>query len=323
MRRRDFITLIIGVTGWPLAAHGQPPTPVVGYLSSNRAEAVSKLAEAVRDGLAATGFVEGKGLSIEYQWADRHLERLPALARDLIRRRANVIFAVGSTALRAVESVSYTVPIVAVDLNSDPVEGGMAASFAHPGGNVTGVFLDFAEFSTKWLQLLKDTVLQLSRVAILWDPSTVLEPKRSFESAAVSLKISPELLEVHSPADFDEAFHLASRRSVDAVLVLGSPVFLAMAKNVAALAFDHRLPTFYLASDFPKAGGLMSYGPNLPNTFRQAGVMAGTVLRGTRPADLPIQQPTKFDLVVNLKTAKTLGITIPPNLLVLADEVIE
>lgn len=225
--------------------------------------------------------------------------------------------------LRAVRSATQTIPIVAVDLNSDPVEGGVVASFAHPGGNVTGVFLAFPEFASKWLELLNETIPQFSRIAILWDPTTGSLQKKSVEDAAALLKLSLEVLEVQAPSDFDDAFHSASQRGVDAVLMLGSPLMLVMAQKAADLAIHHNLPVFYWASEFARAGGLMSYGPNLHDTFRQAGVVTAKILQGTKPADLPIERPTRFELVINLKTAKALGMTIPQRLLVAADEVIE
>ena len=325
MRRRDFITLTGGAAmAWPFAAHGQQPTlPVVGYFSTSSADTVSRFVDEFRKGLAVNGFVEGKTVSIEYRWAERHLERLPTLALDLVQRRVNVIFAVGEAVLRAAWSATRTIPIVAADMNSDPVEGGMAASLAHPGGNVTGIFLAFKEFAAKWLDLLKEMIPQLSHVAVLQDPSTGQRQKRSVEGAAEQLKVALELLEVRSPFDLDEAFNLASQRGVDAVLMLGSPLFLVTAKKVADLAISHRLPAFYWASDFARAGGLMTYGPNLPDTFRQAGVMVGKVLQGAKPANIPIELPTKFEMAINVKTAKALGITVPDKLLSTADEVIE
>ena len=325
MRRRDFITLTGGAAmAWPFAAHGQQPTlPVVGYFSTSSADTVPWFVDAFREGLAVSDFIEGKTVSIEYRWAERHLERLPALALDLVQRRVNVIFAVGEAVLRAAWAATRTIPIVAVDLNADPIEGGMAASFAHPGGNVTGIFLAFKEFAAKWLDLLKEIIPQLSRVAILSDPSTGQQQRRSVEVAAEQLKVALEVLEVRSPSDLDEAFNLASQRGVDAVLMLASPLFLVTAKKAADLAISHRLPAFYFASDFARAGGLMTYGPNLPDTFRQAGVMTSKVLYGTKPADLPIELPTKFEMVINLKTAKALRLEIPSRLVITANEVIE
>jgi putative ABC transport system substrate-binding protein len=323
--RRQFIGALGGASlAWPITARAQQPRmPVVGYLSSNRADAVSQFTSPFREGLAAAGFVEDKDVSIEYRWADRNLERVPTLALELIQLRVNVIFAVGHPVLLAVRSVTQTVPIVAVDLNSDPVDSGMAAGLAHPGGNVTGVFLAFPEFATKWLELLKETNPQLSRVAVLWDPSTGPMQQKAVKGAAELLKVPLEFLEVQSPSDFDKAFKAASRRGADAVLMLLSAVTFSMLQKAAELAILHNLPAVSMATDFARAGGLFAYGPDFPGIFRQGGVMTAKVLRGTKPADLPIERPTKFVLVINLKTAKALGLTIPQTLLVAADEVIE
>jgi len=324
MRRREFVALVGAAAAWPLAARAQQAAmPVVGYFSSGRADTASYLAAEFREGLAAAGFVDGKDVSIEYRWADRQLERLPALAVDLVQRRVNVIFAVGRAVLRAVRSSTEIVPIVAVDLESDPVDEGIAASLAHPSGNVTGLFLAFPEFATMWLGVLKETIPQLSRVAVLWDPTTGSMHKKAVEAAAEAPKVSLEVLEVQIPSDVDEAFNAARRSGADAVLMLASPLFQLTRQKAAELAILHKLPTIYVDSEFARAGGLMVYGPNLRGMFRQVGVMTAKVLHGTKPADLPIERPTKFELVINLKTAKTLGLTIPQTLLARADEVIE
>ena len=199
----------------------------------------------------------------------------------------------------------------------------MAASLGRPGGNVTGVFLAFEEVAAKWLELLKEAVPKLSQVAVLWDPSTGLQQKQSVERAAGPLNVTLEILEVRSPSDFDQAFHSASQRSADAVLLLGSSLFYAMMPKIAQLSIGNRLPAFYFVAEFARVGGLMAYGPNIRDSFRQVGVMTGKVLQGIKPADLPIERPTKFNLLINLKTAKALGLTIPDKLLALADEVIE
>jgi putative tryptophan/tyrosine transport system substrate-binding protein len=326
MKRREFLTLIGGAAaGWPVAARGQQSeTRVVGYLNPTRHDPNNPgLMDGFREGLSAIGFIEGKNLSIESRWAELHPERLPALARDLVQRRVDVIFPVGEAALQAVRSVTQTVSIVAADFNSDPVEAGIAASLAHPGGNVTGLFLAFEEVAAKWLELLKDAVPKLSRVAVLWDASTGLQQKQCVERASGPLKVSLEILEVRSPSDYDEAFHLASLRSADAVLMLTSPLSYVMIPKVAQLSIGNRLPAFFWAAEFARAGGLMAYGPNLRDTFRQVGVMTGKVLQGIKPADLPIERPTKFNLLINLKTAKALGLTMPDKLLAFADELIE
>jgi putative tryptophan/tyrosine transport system substrate-binding protein len=325
MRRRDFIFAVGGaVVARPLAARGQQPgTPVVGFLSPLSSDAPAQNIDGFREGLSTTGFVEGKDLAIEYRWAEFHLERLSALARNLVERRVNVIFPVGAAALQAVRSATQTVSIVAGDYNSDPVELGVAASLSRPGGNVTGVFLASPEIATKWLELLKAAIPQLSRIAVLWDPSTGLAQKQSVERASGPLNLSLEILEVRSPSDYDKAFHSASQRSAGAVLTLASPLSYGMNEKIVELSIGHRLPVLFWAAEFARVGGLMAYGPNVHDTFRQVGVMTGKVLQGRKPADLPIERPTKFDLLINLKTAKALGLTIPDKLLALADEVIE
>jgi putative ABC transport system substrate-binding protein len=210
-----------------------------------------------------------------------------------------------------------------LDLESDPVDSGLVASLAHPGGSITGVFLAFPDFATKWLQLLKETIPQLSRVAVLWDPSTGTMQKRSVEGAAEALKVTLQILGVPRPSDLDEAFDSASRGGASGVLMLSSPVIGGNVQKVAELAILHHLPAITLFPDFARAGGLMAYGPSLLGTWRQAGVMIGKVLQGTKPADLPIERPAQFELVINLKTAKALGLKVPLTLQTSADEVID
>jgi putative tryptophan/tyrosine transport system substrate-binding protein len=326
VRRREFITLIGGTAAFlPFAASAQrPDLPLVAYLSFNRADATSQIpAAAAQEGLAAAGFARGKDYSMEYRWADQQLDRMPTLALDLIQRKPTVIFASGNAALQAVWAATRIIPIVAVDLTNDPVEDGMVESFAHPGGNVTGVFQAFPELASKWLQLLKEVQPQLSRVVVLWDHSTGTMQRKSVENAGNLLKVSLDILEVSTPSDFDQAFRAASQRGAGAILMLGSPLGLQAARIIAELGIQHHLPAFYWAANFARAGGLMAYGPNLLDTYRQAGVMTGKVLNGAQPADLPIEQPVKFELIINLRTAKTLGLTIPQTLLISADEVIE
>jgi putative tryptophan/tyrosine transport system substrate-binding protein len=309
---------------WPYVAQAQQTAkPVVGYLSSSSADTTSALTAAFREGLAEAGFVEGKDCSFEYRWADRHLERVPALALDLIQRKVNLVFAVGTVAWRAVRSATSTIPTITVDLNSDPVDSGLVASLAHPGGNISGIFLAFPEFATKYLELLKETTPQLSRVGILWDPSIGSLQKKAVERAAEILKLPLEYLEVQTAPQLDEAFNSAARRGANGMLILNSPLAYVTARKAAELAALHNLPAVSAAADFARAGGLMAYGPNLTVTFRQAGVMSGKVLQGMNPADLPIERPTRFELVINLKAAKALGLTVPNTLLASADEVIE
>jgi putative ABC transport system substrate-binding protein len=255
--------------------------------------------------------------------ADGDPSRFTPLVTEVIASKVDVFFAIGPAMVRAARSATQTIPIVANDLESDPVDAGWAASLSHPGGNITGVFMAFPDFATKWLELLKDALPQLSRVALLWDPSTGSFQKESIEAAAKASKLAAETIEVRTPSDLDGAFNSAKQGGADALVMLSSPLISANVHKEADLAILHNLPVITLFSDFPRAGGLMAYGPDLLGGIRDAGGMIAKVLRGTKPADLPIQRPSKFDLVINRKTAKTLGLTLPNTILALADEVIE
>jgi putative ABC transport system substrate-binding protein len=245
------------------------------------------------------------------------------MVTEVIASKVDVLFAIGPAVVQAARSATQTLPIVANDLESDPVDTGWAASLAHPGGNITGVFMAFPDFATKWLGLLKETNSQLSRIAILWDPSAGLFQKQAIEAAAKASKVTLETMEVRTPSDLDGAFNSAKRGGAEAVIMLSSPLISANVRKEAELAILHNLPVITLFPDFARAGGLMAYGPNLLGAIRDAGGMIAKVLQGRKPADLPIQRPTKFELVINLKTAKALGLTLPNTLLALADEVIE
>lgn len=253
MRRREFILAGGATVVLPRAARPQQPAiPVVGYLSSNRAEKVSYLATEFHDALlGATGFVEGKDVAFEYRYSEQNLDRLPALALDLVARRVNVIFASGNSALRAVRAATQSVPIVAIDLQTDPVEAGFAASLARPGGNVTGIFLAFPELAAKWLELLKEASPQISHVAVLFDPSG-LPQRKSVEDASRRLKVSLEFLDVRALSDLSEAFDTAAQRGVDGVLILDSPLFLTILKTVAELAVQYKLPSLYWLPEFAR-----------------------------------------------------------------------
>jgi putative tryptophan/tyrosine transport system substrate-binding protein len=255
--------------------------------------------------------------------ADGDPSRITPQVTEVVASKVDVLFAIGPAVVRAARSATQTLPIVANDLESDPVDAGWAASLAHPGGNITGVFMAFPDFAAKWLGLLKDTLPQLSRVAILWDPSTGLFQKKAIEAAAKESKVTLETIEVRTPADLDGAFNSAKRGGADALVMLSSPLISANVRKEAELAILHNLPVITLFPDFARAGGLMAYGPNLLGAIRDAGGMVAKVLQGRKPADLPIQRPTKFELVINLKTAKALGLKPSDNFLTLADEIIE
>jgi putative ABC transport system substrate-binding protein len=245
------------------------------------------------------------------------------MAAELVSSNVNLIAAIGPAAVRTAQTATSVIPIVAIDLESDPVSSGFVASIARPGGNITGVFLDFPDFSTKWLEALKEGVPQLSNVAVLWDPATGPTQRNALDVAAKALGLSLTILEVRERADFATAFQSATQQRIGGAVILSSPLVGANTKLLAELAEKHRLPAVTLFSDFARAGGLMAYGPNLLGIFRQCGVISAKILRGAKPAELPIEAPSKFEFVLNLKTAHLLELAMPASILLRADEVIE
>jgi putative tryptophan/tyrosine transport system substrate-binding protein len=306
----------------PLAARAQQAgsVPRIGVVYPGPQAAATPRVQALLDGLRAGGYAQ---VETVLRVANGDPSRITPLLTEVIAAEVDLLFPIGSGTMRAARSATQTLPIVTIDLESDPVATGWAASLAHPGGNITGVFMGFPDFAGKWLELLKETVPKLSHVALLWDPSTALIQKKALEDAAKASKLALETIEVRTPADFDGAFDSAKRGGADALIMASSPLIPPNSHKEVELAIQHNLPAITLLSDFPRAGGLMSYGPNLFAAYRDAGGMIAKVLKGTKPADLPIQRPTKFELVINLKTAKALGLTPPDTLLALADEVIE
>ena len=330
MQRRAFMGVLTGgLLAAPLVAEGQTGRmPHIGFLSGGtaplgRGGRMGHVLQALRDGLAEFGYVEKQNVAIEYRWAEERTERLPALVAELVERRVDVIVTPGPSAIDAAKSVTGTVPIVAIDFESDPVAARYAASFAKPGGNITGVFLDHAELSGKWLDLLKEAVPKLGRVAVLWDTSTPTHQLNAITVAANVLALKIDTLEVRRPNDFEGAFGAAAKIRAQGVVILSSPLLSRHGPELAAAAIAKRLPTISLFREHATGGCLMSYGPSLADGYRRLGSLAGRILKGAKPADLPIEQPTKFELVINLKTAKALGLTIPPSLLARADQVIE
>ncbi|MFZ1093339.1 MAG: ABC transporter substrate-binding protein [Xanthobacteraceae bacterium] len=323
IRRRELVLALGGVAAtWPLAARAQQAgaVPRIGVVYPGPQAGAPPRIQAVLDGLRAGGHSQ---VEIVLRVADGDPSRISPLVTEVIASKVDVLFAIGPAVVQAARSATQTLPIVANDLESDPVDTGWAASLAHPGGNITGVFMAFPDFATKWLGLLKETNSQLSRIAILWDPSAGLFQKQAIEAAAKASKVTLETMEVRTPSDLDGAFNSAKRGGAEAVIMLSSPLISANVRKEAELAILHNLPVITLFPDFARAGGLMAYGPNLLGAIRDAGGMIAKVLQGRKPADLPIQRPTKFELVINLKTAKALGLTLPNTLLALADEVIE
>ncbi len=276
-----------------------------------------------RQALRGSGYVEGTNLALEFRVRPGSPEEMLARAEELVRLKVDILVAVGPAALHAVAKATTTIPIVAMDLETDPIAAGYVATLAGPGGNLTGIFLDFPELTGKWLELLKEAVPRLTRVAVLWDPGTGPTLVKAAEAPARSLRLQLRLLEARSPDDFEGAFRAAARERAGAMLVLGSPVFSSARKQIADLAAKLRLPAIMPFPDFAEDGGLMAYGPDPTSLYRQTGTIAVKILRGAKPGELPVERPARFQFAVNLKTAKALGLRLPRSILVRADQVIE
>jgi len=325
VKRREFITLIGGAAAsWPLSARTQQAKGYrkVGVLHPGTA-AVNARVMAIREGLNGPDSQSDLDIEIVIRVADGDLSRLPALATDLVNHRVEGILAAGPPAVQAASKATASIPVIAIDLESDPVASGLVASLARPGGNVTGVFLDFPDFSAKCLQLLVEAIPTLTDVGVLWDPTTGSLQLDAVEAAARQFGIRVQVFEARRVVDIVEAFSTLDRSRTQGVLVLSSPLFGGNPQMVAELAIRRNVSTISLFPDIAKEGGLLAYGPNIQGLYRQAGVMARKVLQGTRAADLPAERPTRFQLVANLKTAKAIGIELPTSILLRADEVIE
>jgi putative tryptophan/tyrosine transport system substrate-binding protein len=323
MNRRAFLSLIGGAaTAWPLAARAQQlagKVPRIGWLQPTRNENVEMFIQGLRD----AGYIEGRNVVIEMRIYGAALDRLPELANELIALKCDVIFAAAPYAIEAATKATSGVPIVAVDLESDPVASGWVRSLSRPGGNLTGWFLDLPELGGKQIELLKEAVPTLSQLAVLWDSTIGMVQFRATESAARAAGVKLQSFPIRRLEDFKGAFDLAARQQVEGMVVLSSPLILNQRSQIADLAIGVRLPTISLFTLFPRSGGLMAYGPNLPDMYRRAAGYVDRILKGATVGELPIERPSRFDLVVNLKTAKALGLTIPESFLVRADEVIE
>jgi putative ABC transport system substrate-binding protein len=326
MRRREFIALLGGAAAWPLAARGQQPaTPMIGVLGSASADVYRERLALIRQGLAEVGFTEGRNVAIEYRWADAQLDRLPALAAELVGRRVSVIVATGGLqAPRAAQSATSTNPNV-LSTDRDPVQQGLVASFNRPGGNATGITAFTASLTAKRLDILRALVPKANLLAVLVNPTAVQasEQMRDVEESVRSLGLEIRVLHARSEADFDPALAALSGVQNVALLVSADPLFNARRQILVASANRHAIPAIYSRREFPADGGLVSYGGSGSAPYRLMGTYVGRILKGEKPADLPVAQPTKFELVINLKTAATLGLEVPDKLLALADEVIE
>ena len=326
MKRRQFITLLGGAAAWPLAARAQQPAmPVVGFLSSTLPGPYASMVTAFRQGLKEVGYVEGQNVAIEFRWAENELSRLPILTADLIDRRvAAVVTSGGYAPTHAAKAATATIPVVFVS-SGDPVSAGLVASINRPGGNITGVNFFTTELGAKRLEVLRDIVPKAKTVAILIDPSSP-EAEASLNAIETAIKASgqqPVIVNAGTMAEIETAFATFVRARADALLVISAPLFTSRRDQVVALAARHSIPAIYSLREFPAAGGLISYGASITEAYRQAGVYVGRILKGANPTDLPVLQPTKFELVINLKTAKALGLTVPLIMQMTADEVIE
>jgi ABC-type uncharacterized transport system substrate-binding protein len=326
LKRREFITLIGGAAaGWPFATRAQQPSmPVVGFLRDSRAAGSEFVVEGLRKGLAEAGFVEGRNLTIEFAWTDDQSERLSALAAELVGRHVPVIVSSALSATIAAKAATSTIPVVFA-INNDPVAAGLVASLNRPGGNLTGVSYLSSELGAKRLGLMHEMLPKVTDFAVLGHPNYPSSAAfiSDVEAAAHSLGLRIEVFNTSTESEIDAAFAALSARRLGALLIANNPLFTTRREHLIALAARYAVPTMYVQREFADTGGLISYGPSLPDVYRLAGVYAGRILKGDKPADLPVMQPTKFELAINLKTAKALGIDIPPTLLARADEVIE
>jgi len=326
LKRRQFITLLGGAAAWPLAARAQRPAmPVIGVLDFRSPGTTENLLRAFRQGLKETGYVEGENVALEYRWADNQTDRLPALAAELARRQVSVIAATTNLIAFAAKKATTTIPIVFV-VNEDPVKLGLVASLARPGGNATGINIFTAELTAKRLDLLRELVPGAARVGLLVNPANATSTEstlRDMATAARATGLQIKVFNASTSMEIEAAFADLARDRPEVLFVASDAYFYSRRVQLTHLATHLRIAASYAQRDFAEAGGLMSYGTNLPDAHRQIGAYAGRILKGAKPADLPVVQSSKFELVINVPTARMLGVTVPDKLLALADEVIQ
>ncbi len=327
MKRREFIALLGGAAAaWPLAARAQQgAVPVVGFLHPASPEAFAESLRGIRQGLKETGYVEGENVAFEFRWADGQLGRLPELAADLVRRRVAVIATASPPAAFAAKEATATIPIV-FGMAQDPVKLGLVTSLARPGGNLTGINFLLTELAAKRLELLREMVPAAKRLAVLVNPAQVTNTESTLQevrAGAEAMGVQIEVLNVGTNREIDAAFAGFEHERPDALFVGSGTLFTGRRVQLTQWAAHHRMPASYAGREYVEAGGLMSYGSNPTEAYRQAGAYVGRILKGAKPADLPVVQSSKFELVINQQTARTLGLTVPPSLLAIADEVIE
>jgi putative ABC transport system substrate-binding protein len=324
LRRRNFITLLGGAAAvWPLAAGAQQAAmPVVGYLSPTSPSMLTGRLREFHRGLKESGYVEGENVAIVYRWAEGQNDRLPELAAELVRHRVSVIVTGGPPATFAAKAATTTIPIVFI-LPEDPVKLGLVKSLPHPGGNATGINFLSGELTAKRLELLRELVPSAARVAVLVNPTAMETTLEDLETAARNIGLQIQVLNASSSQEIRAAFATMVRQRLDALFLGGDPFFTSRRVQLATLSARHAIPLASQAREIVEAGGLMSYGANISDAFRQAGAYVGFILKGSKPADLPVVQSSKFELVINAETAKALGLEVPPTLLARADEVIE
>jgi putative tryptophan/tyrosine transport system substrate-binding protein len=326
MQRRDFIKVIAGSVAWPLAVRAQQPAaPVIGFLNPASPTEFAYRVAAFREGLAEMGYVEDQNVKIEYRWGQHQYDRLPELATDLVQHRVAAIAATGGVpSVRAAKTATSQIPIV-FTFEGDPVEFGLVASLNHPGGNVTGITLISSLIVPRRIGLLRDVIPGIRTIAVLMNSTSPANKAEvaAAEEAAHTFGWQVRVLSSSGNGDFDAAFQPMTQERADALLVCTDPIFESQRDQIIALAARHVVPAIYALREYPMSGGLMSYGASITDLYRQAGVYIGRILKGEKPADLPVMQASKFEFVINLKTAKALGLAIPSGVMAIADEVIE